>query len=104
MEDVLILGIETSCDETAAAIVKNGQEIISNVVNSQVPVHQQFGGVVPEVASRKHIENIAVVVDAAFQQAGLNYHDIDAVAVTNMPGLIGALLVGVSFAKLLLMG
>ncbi|CFX90356.1 tRNA N6-adenosine threonylcarbamoyltransferase, TsaD [Syntrophomonas zehnderi OL-4] len=95
----MILGIETSCDETAAAIVKNGREVISNVINSQISIHQQFGGVVPEVASRKHIENIAWVVDAAFKDAALNYQDIDAVAVTNMPGLIGALLVGLSFAK-----
>lgn len=99
MEDILILGIESSCDETAAAIVKNGQEILSNVVNSQIQVHQQFGGVVPELASRKHIENIGLVVEAAFQQANLSYKDIDAVAVTNRPGLIGALLVGLSFAK-----
>lgn len=99
MKDVLILGIESSCDETAAAIVKNGREILSNVINSQINIHQQFGGVVPEVASRKHIENIALVVDSAFKEAQLGYQDIDAVAVTNMPGLIGALLVGLSFAK-----
>ncbi|MDD4171370.1 MAG: tRNA (adenosine(37)-N6)-threonylcarbamoyltransferase complex transferase subunit TsaD [Syntrophomonas sp.] len=99
MKDILILGVETSCDETAASIVKNGREILSNVVNSQVAIHQQFGGVVPEVASRKHIENIAAVVDCAFVEAGLSYQDIDAVAVTTMPGLIGALLVGLSFAK-----
>lgn len=99
MKDIRILGIETSCDETAAAVVSNGREILSNIVNSQISIHQQFGGVVPEVASRKHIENIAVVVDQAFKEAGLEYHDIDAVAVTNRPGLIGALLVGLSFAK-----
>ncbi len=99
MKDILILGIETSCDETAASIVKNGRDILSNVVNSQINIHQQFGGVVPEVASRQHIENIARVVDNAFKEAGLDYQDIDAVAVTNQPGLIGALLVGVSFAK-----
>lgn len=99
MQDVLILGIESSCDETAAAIVKNGRQILSNVINSQIKIHQQFGGVVPEVASRKHIENIAGVVDSAFQEAGLTYQQIDGVAVTNKPGLIGALLVGVSFAK-----
>lgn len=99
MKEICILGVETSCDETAAAIVRNGREILSNVVNSQVPIHQQFGGVVPEVASRKHIENIAMVVDAAFKEAGLSYHQVDAIAVTNMPGLIGALLVGLSFAK-----
>ncbi len=99
MQDIYILGVETSCDETAAAIVKNGREVLSNVVNSQVAIHKQFGGVVPEVASRKHIENIALVADRAFQQAGLNFAQVDAVAVTNMPGLIGALLVGLSFAK-----
>lgn len=99
MKDILILGIETSCDETAAAVVKNGRQILSNVINSQVNIHAQFGGVVPEVASRKHIENIALVVDQAFSNAGLEYQDIDAVAVTNEPGLIGALLVGLSFAK-----
>jgi N6-L-threonylcarbamoyladenine synthase len=99
LTDVLILGIETSCDETAAAIVKNGREILSNVINSQINIHSQFGGVVPEVASRKHIENIGLVVGAAFQEAGMAYNDIDAVAVTNRPGLIGALLVGLSFAK-----
>lgn len=99
MKDILILGIETSCDETAAAIVKNGRNILSNIINSQIDIHQQFGGVVPEVASRKHIENIAGVVDMAFKDAGLEYSDIDAVAVANAPGLVGALLVGVSFAK-----
>ncbi|MEA4926074.1 MAG: tRNA (adenosine(37)-N6)-threonylcarbamoyltransferase complex transferase subunit TsaD [Syntrophomonadaceae bacterium] len=104
MKDVIILGIETSCDETAAAIVKNGREVLSNIVNSQIAIHQQFGGVVPEVASRKHIENIAAVVNSAFQEAGLSHRDIDAVAVTNMPGLIGALLVGLSFAKALAYG
>lgn len=99
MANINILGIETSCDETAAAIVQNGRTILSNVVNSQIIIHQQFGGVVPEVASRKHIENIALVVKAAFEEAKLQYEDIDAIAVTNLPGLIGALLVGVSFAK-----
>lgn len=99
MEEGLILGIETSCDETAAAIVSGGKKILSNIINSQVEIHKQFGGVVPEVASRKHIENIAIVVDMAFQKAQLAYQDIDAVAVTNRPGLIGALLVGLSFAK-----
>lgn len=97
--DIKILGIETSCDETAAAIVENGRHILANVVNSQIAIHQEFGGVVPEIASRKHIENISLVVEAAFEQAGLIYQDIDAVAVTNEPGLAGALLVGLSFAK-----
>lgn len=99
MNPLLILGIETSCDETAAAIVANGRDILSNVINSQINIHQRFGGVVPEVASRKHIENIALVVDMAFEEARLSYQEIDAVAVTNMPGLIGTLLVGLSFAK-----
>src|SRR5665647_24740 len=99
MKEIRILGIESSCDETAAAIVTNGHDILANVINSQINIHQQFGGVVPEVASRKHIENIALVVDTAFKEAGLDYKEIDAVAVTNQPGLIGALLVGLSFAK-----
>ena len=99
MSDTIILGIESSCDETAAAVVKNGRIVLSDIVNSQIGIHQHFGGVVPEVASRKHIENIALVVDRAFTEAGLDYSAIDAVAVTNRPGLIGALLVGLSFAK-----
>jgi len=99
VQETMILGIETSCDETAAAIVCNGRRILSNVINSQIDIHRQFGGVVPEVASRKHVENIALVVEEAFSQAGLTQRDIQAVAVTNRPGLIGALLVGVSFAK-----
>lgn len=99
VQETMILGIESSCDETAAAIVCNGRQILSNVINSQIDIHRQFGGVVPEVASRKHIENIALVVEEAFELAGLDHQDIQAVAVTNMPGLIGALLVGVSFAK-----
>ena len=99
MKEIKILGIESSCDETSASVVLNGQKILSNVINSQVPIHQQFGGVVPEIASRKHIENIVPVVEAAMSEAGLQYADLDAIAVTNRPGLIGALLVGVSFAK-----
>ena len=101
MDEIKILGIETSCDETAASVVVNGQTILSNIVNSQVPIHQLFGGVVPEIASRKHIENIAPVVKAALQEAGMGFDELDAIAVTNRPGLIGALLVGVSFAKAL---
>lgn len=96
---VNILGIETSCDETAAAVVQNGRHILSNVVNSQIDIHRLFGGVVPEVASRKHVENIGLVVEQAIKDSGLSYADLDAVAVTNRPGLIGALLVGLSFAK-----
>ncbi|MDD3853574.1 MAG: tRNA (adenosine(37)-N6)-threonylcarbamoyltransferase complex transferase subunit TsaD [Syntrophomonadaceae bacterium] len=99
MRDVTILGIESSCDETAAAIVRNGEQVLSNIIYSQIDIHRQFGGVVPEVASRKHVETIALVVDQAFKEAALGYQDIDAVAVTNRPGLIGALLVGLSFAK-----
>lgn len=96
---VNILGIETSCDETAAAVVQNGRHILSNIVNSQIDIHRPFGGVVPEVASRKHVENIGLVVEKAIAESGLAYADLDAVAVTNRPGLIGALLVGLSFAK-----
>ena len=99
MKDVYILGIETSCDETAAAIIKNGGEVLSNVIYSQIELHTSYGGVVPEIASRKHIEKISQVVEAAIEKAGIRKEDITAVAVTYGPGLIGALLVGVSFAK-----
>ena len=101
MEDILILGIESSCDETAAAVVKNGREILSNVINTQIDVHKKFGGVVPEVASRCHIEVIDAVIDEALKKANVTFEDIDAIAVTYGPGLIGALLVGVSTAKAL---
>jgi N6-L-threonylcarbamoyladenine synthase len=94
-----ILGIETSCDETAAAVVKDGNSILATVVSSQVQVHHRYGGVVPELASRKHIEAIVPVVDEALTEASLSLSDIDAVAVTRGPGLVGALLVGFSFAK-----
>ncbi len=104
MHEIKILGIESSCDETAAAVVVNGRQILSNIIHSQVPIHQTFGGVVPEIASRKHIENIVPVVEAAIHESGFDYRDLDAVAVTNRPGLIGALLVGVSFAKALAYG
>ncbi len=97
--DRLILGIESSCDETAAAIVKNGKEILSNVINSQIELHKKYGGVVPEIASRKHIESINAVVNEAMEKAGVTFSDIDAIAVTYGPGLVGALLVGVSYAK-----
>lgn len=96
---IRILGIETSCDETAVAVVEDGRKIISSLVASQIDIHRKFGGVVPEVASRQHIEVIASLVDEALKAGGLSKEDIDAVAVTNAPGLIGALLVGVSFAK-----
>ncbi len=97
--DKIILGIESSCDETAAAVVKNGREVLSNVINTQIDLHKKYGGVVPEIASRKHIENIDAVVEEALEKAGVTIDDIDAVAVTYGPGLVGALLVGVSFAK-----
>ncbi|GAB2552761.1 tRNA (adenosine(37)-N6)-threonylcarbamoyltransferase complex transferase subunit TsaD [Gracilibacillus alcaliphilus] len=94
-----ILGIETSCDETAAAIVKDGRDIVANVVASQIDSHRRFGGVVPEIASRHHVEQITVVLEETFQQAGITIEDIDAIAVTEGPGLVGALLVGVNAAK-----
>lgn len=97
--DRLILGIESSCDETAAAVVKNGTEVLSNVINTQIDIHKVYGGVVPEIASRKHIESINIVVDEALKNAGVTFDDIDAIAVTYGPGLVGALLVGVSYAK-----
>ncbi|MCR5719063.1 MAG: tRNA (adenosine(37)-N6)-threonylcarbamoyltransferase complex transferase subunit TsaD, partial [Lachnospiraceae bacterium] len=100
-QKVRILGIETSCDETAAAVVENGREILSNVIYSQIDLHTEFGGVVPEIASRKHVEKISHVVSKALSDANLTLNDIDAIAVTYGPGLVGALLVGVSFAKAL---
>lgn len=101
MTDRIILGIESSCDETAASIVKNGREILSNIINTQVDFHKKYGGVVPEIASRKHIENIDSVIDEALCAADMKFSDIDAIAVTYGPGLVGALLVGVSSAKAL---
>ena len=98
-EAPLILGIESSCDETAAAVVRGGREVISASVHTQIPVHRQYGGVVPEIASRSHTERIGGVVRDALEKAGVTLPDIDAVAVTYRPGLIGALLVGVSYAK-----
>ena len=95
----LILGIESSCDETAAAIVRGGQELVSSVVASQIATHSPYGGVVPELASREHLRNLVPVTRAALAKAGLSYADLDAIAVTNGPGLAGALLTGVSFAK-----
>ena len=96
---MLILGIESSCDETAASVVEDGREILSNVVSTQIEEHKKYGGVVPEIASRRHCENILGVVEKALSDCGKTLSDIDAVAVTYAPGLIGALLVGVSFAK-----
>ncbi len=99
MSDVLILAIESSCDETAASVVKNGREVLSNVISSQIALHTLYGGVVPEIASRKHIEKINQVIEEALQEAGVELKDITAIAVTYGPGLVGALLVGVSAAK-----
>ena len=86
----LILGIESSCDETAAAVVKDGREVLSNVINTQIEVHKVYGGVVPEIASRKHIETIDAVIDEALKDANVSLDDIEAIAVTNGPGLVGA--------------
>src|SRR5699024_4472052 len=97
----IILGIETSCDETAASVVKNGTEILSNVVTSQIDIHKQFGGVVPEIASRHHVEQITLVIEAAVEQAEVTWDEIDAIAVTEGPGLVGALLIGINAAKAL---
>ncbi|MCD8096851.1 MAG: tRNA (adenosine(37)-N6)-threonylcarbamoyltransferase complex transferase subunit TsaD [Lachnospiraceae bacterium] len=98
-KDVLILAIESSCDETAAAVVKNGREVLSNVISSQIALHTLYGGVVPEIASRKHIEKINYVIREALSQAGVGLDDLDAIGVTYGPGLVGALLVGVAEAK-----
>ena len=99
MNDVKILAIESSCDETAASVVLNGRTVLSNVISSQIDIHTLYGGVVPEIASRKHTERINRVVRESLVQAGMQLSDVDAVAVTYGPGLVGALLVGVSFAK-----
>ncbi|WP_316572829.1 tRNA (adenosine(37)-N6)-threonylcarbamoyltransferase complex transferase subunit TsaD [Neobacillus sp. YIM B06451] len=100
-KDQLILGIETSCDETAIAIVRNGREIAANVVASQIESHKRFGGVVPEIASRHHVEEITIVLEEALKQAEVKMEDINAIAVTEGPGLVGALLIGVNAAKAL---
>ncbi|MBS3900182.1 MAG: tRNA (adenosine(37)-N6)-threonylcarbamoyltransferase complex transferase subunit TsaD [Dethiobacter sp.] len=101
MKRILILGIETSCDETAAAVVADGQIILSNVIASQIEEHRQYGGVVPEIASRKHLENVNVVLEKALQEADICFSELTAIAVTHGPGLVGALLVGVNAAKTL---
>ncbi|MGA2000078.1 MAG: tRNA (adenosine(37)-N6)-threonylcarbamoyltransferase complex transferase subunit TsaD [Terriglobales bacterium] len=101
MPDAYILGIESSCDETAAAVVRSGEQVISNVVLSQIATHRPYGGVVPELASREHLRAIVPVVRTALAEAGRNYETVDAIAVTRGPGLAGALLVGISFAKAL---
>ena len=98
-KDIVILAIESSCDETAAAVVRNGREVLSNVISSQIALHTIYGGVVPEIASRKHIEKINQVTEEALREAGMSLADMDAIAVTYGPGLVGALLVGVAEAK-----
>ena len=97
--DILILGLESSCDETAAAVIKNGRTVLSNVISSQIDIHKEYGGVVPEIASRKHIERINTVIEEALKEAGVGLKDLDAIGVTYGPGLVGALLVGVAEAK-----
>lgn len=100
-KDIYILGIESSCDETSVSVVKNGREVLSNVINSQIEIHKQFGGVVPEIASRNHVDAISSVTKEALYKAGITFNDIDVIACTYGPGLVGALLVGVAYAKAL---
>ncbi len=99
MKTINILAIESSCDETAASVVQNGREVLSNIISSQIEIHKKYGGVVPEIASRKHIENISTVVKEAISESNLSIDEIDAIAVTYGPGLVGALLIGVNYAK-----
>ena len=101
MKDIYTLGIESSCDETAVSIVKNGREVLSNVINTQIPIHTLYGGVVPELASRNHIDNISAVTKMAVKEANMELKDIDVIACTYGPGLVGALLVGLSYGKAL---
>ena len=100
-KDILTLGIESSCDETSVAVIKNGRQILSNVIDTQIPIHEKYGGVVPELASRNHIEAISRVVKRALQDAKITFDDIDSITPTYGPGLVGALLVGLSYAKAL---
>jgi len=99
LKETLVLGIESSCDETSVAVVKNGREVLSNVIDTQIKIHEQFGGVVPEIASRNHIEAISRVTKLALEQANVKLEDIDVIAPTYGPGLVGALLVGVSYGR-----
>ena len=101
MSDVYILAIESSCDETSCSIVKNGNEDVSTVINTQIDVHKLYGGVVPEVASRLHLENITLVIDECLRKSCMSVEDMDAIAVTYSPGLLGSLLVGLEAAKAL---
>ena len=100
-KDILTLGIESSCDETSVSVVKNGREILSNIIDTQIPIHEKYGGVVPEIASRNHIEAISRVTKKALKEANLTFENIDAITPTYGPGLVGALLVGLSYAKAL---
>ena len=99
MKDIVVLGIESSCDETSVAIVKNGREVLSNIIDTQIKIHEQFGGVVPEIASRNHIEAISRVTKQALEETKISFEDIDVIAPTYGPGLVGALLVGVSYGR-----
>lgn len=101
---MLTLAIETSCDETSCAVLRDGREVLSNIISSQIEIHKKFGGVVPEVASRKHIESINTIVESALDEAGVTFKDIDLVGVTRGPGLVGALLIGISTAKAIAYG
>ncbi len=101
MKDIITLGIESSCDETSVAVVKNGREVLSNIIDSQIKIHEKYGGVVPEIASRNHIEAISRVTKMALEEANITFDDIDAITPTYGPGLVGALLVGLSYAKAL---
>ena len=98
-KEILVLGIESSCDETSAAVIKNGREVLSNIIDTQIKIHEKYGGVVPEIASRNHIEAISRVVKTALEEAKVDFKDIDVIAPTYGPGLVGALLVGVSYAR-----
>ncbi len=99
MKDLIVLGIESSCDETSVAVVKNGREVLSNVIDTQIKIHEQYGGVVPEIASRNHIEAISRVAKKALEEANTKFEDLDVIAPSYGPGLVGALLVGVSYAR-----
>ncbi len=101
---MLTLAIETSCDETSCAVIKNGREVLSNIISSQIDIHRKFGGVVPEIASRKHIESINPIIQEALDKANVGFNDIDLIGVTQGPGLVGALLIGISTAKSLAYG
>ena len=101
MKDIITLGIESSCDETSVAVVKNGREVLSNIIDTQIPIHEKYGGVVPEIASRNHIEAISRVTKKALEVANIKFEEIDAITPTYGPGLVGALLVGLSYGKAL---